>query len=213
VHFLMQVDMSAVLEKAIESAADDLRRTLRENCVRYASVSARDSGVIDIAFREAGERERGYDVIRRELTDLVLTERTRGDQYLLSARLSDAALAEKRRFAVEQNITALRNRVDELGVAEPVIAQQGQDRIVVQLPGVQDTARAKEILGRTATLEIRLVDGENALRAGSGRAPPGSRIFHFRDGTPILLKNRVIYSGDNIVDAAPGFDGQTGQPI
>jgi preprotein translocase subunit SecD len=213
VHFLMQVDMSAVLEKAIESAVDDLRRTLRENGVRYASVSARDSGVIDIAFREAGERERGYDVIRRELTDLVLTERTRGDQYLLSARLSDAALAEKRRFAVEQNITALRNRVDELGVAEPVIAQQGQDRIVVQLPGVQDTARAKEILGRTATLEIRLVDEENALLAGSGRAPPGSRIFHFRDGTPILLKNRVIYSGDNIVDAAPGFDGQTGQPI
>ncbi|MFL6713412.1 MAG: protein translocase subunit SecD, partial [Sulfurifustis sp.] len=112
-----------------------------------------------------------------------------------------------------QNMTALRNRVNELGVAEPVIQQQGQDRIVVQLPGVQDTARAKEILGRTATLEIMMVDEENAMQAGAGQAPIGDKLYRYRDGRPILLKNRVIYSGDNIIDAAPGFDSQTSQPI
>ncbi len=213
VHFLMQVDSRAVLKKAAESTADDLRRVLREAKVRYVAVNRLESGTIDVVFREAGERDKARDVIRKELRDLQMEDAQRGADYVLSARLSDTALAEKKRFAVEQNMTALRNRVNELGVAEPVIQQQGQDRIVVQLPGVQDTARAKEILGRTATLEIMLVDEENATMAMTGQVPIGDKLYRFRDGRPILLKNRVIYSGDNIVDAAPGFDSQTSQPI
>ena len=213
VHFLMQVDSQAVLKKAAESAAEDARRLLRENKIRYVTVSRQDSGVINVVFRDAAERDKAREVLRKELSDLQMEEIERGGEYVLRARLSEAALAEKRRFAVEQNMTALRNRVDELGVAEPVIQQQGQDRIVVQLPGVQDTARAKEILGRTATLEIMLVDEENAALAGTGQVPIGSKLYRYRDGQPILLKNRVIYSGDNIIDAAPGFDNQTSQPI
>jgi preprotein translocase subunit SecD len=213
VHFLMQVDARAVLKKAGEAAADDLRRVLREAKVRYLAVNRLESGTIDVAFREAGERDKARDVIRKELRDLQIEDVQRGNDYVLSARLSDAALLEKRRFAIEQNITALRNRVNELGVAEPVIQQQGLDRIVVQLPGVQDTAEAKRILGRTATLEIMLVDEENALSAASGQVPIGDKLYKFRDGRPILLKNRVIYSGDNIIDARGSFDNQTSQPI
>jgi len=213
VYFLMQVDTRAVIKKAAETAAEDLRRALREAKVRYVAVSRLDSGAVDVVFRDAAERDKARDVIRKELRDLQVEETQRGSEFVLRTRISDAALLEKKRFALEQNMTALRNRVDELGVAEPVIQQQGQDRIVVQLPGVQDTARAKEILGRTATLEIYLVDEENAAMAVTGQAPIGSKIYHFRDGRPILLKNRLIYSGDNIVDAAPGFDSRTSQPI
>jgi preprotein translocase subunit SecD len=213
VHFLMQVDTRAVLKKAAELAAEDLRRTLREAKVRYLAVNRLDSGAIDVVFRDAAERDKAREVVRRELRDLQMEDVQRGSEFVLNARISDAALLEKRRFALEQNMTALRNRVDELGVAEPVIQQQGQDRIVVQLPGVQDTARAKEILGRTATLEIYLVDEENAGLAVTGQAPIGSKVYRYRDGRPILLKNRLIYSGDNIVDAAPGFDSRSSQPI
>ncbi|HEX9813151.1 MAG TPA: protein translocase subunit SecD [Burkholderiales bacterium] len=213
VHFLMQVDTQAVLKKAAEIAAEDLRRTLREAKVRYAAVNRLESGTVDVVFRDAAERDKARDVVRKELRDLQVEDRQRGSEFVLTTRISDAALLEKKRFALEQNMTALRNRVDELGVAEPVIQQQGQDRIVVQLPGVQDTARAKEILGRTATLEIYLVDEENAALAVTGQAPIGSKIYRYRDGRPILLKNRLIYSGDNIVDAAPGFDNRTSQPI
>ncbi len=213
VHFLMQVDSRAVLRKAAESGAEDMRRLLRESKIRYVTVNRQESGVIDVVFRDVDSRDKARTVIRKELPDFQLEDLERGGEYLLRARLTEAALAEKRRFAVEQNMTALRNRVDELGVAEPVIQQQGEDRIVVQLPGVQDTARAKEILGRTATLEIMLVDEENAALAGTGQVPIGSKLYRYRDGRPILLKNRVIYSGENIVDAAPGFDSQTGQPI
>jgi preprotein translocase subunit SecD len=210
VHFLMQVDMRAVLKKAEEGAADDLRRVLREAKVRYGGVARLEGGGVEVRFREAAERDKGREAIGRELRDLVLTETERGGDYVLAARLSETALTEKRRFALEQNITSLSNRVDELGVAEPVIQQQGEERIVVQLPGVQDTAKAKEILGRTATLEIMLVDEEAML---SGAVGPGAKGYRMRDGRPIILKNRVVYSGDNIVDAAPGFDSQTGRPI
>jgi preprotein translocase subunit SecD len=213
VHFLMQVDTQAVLKKAAEIAAEDLRRALREAKVRYTGVNRQESGRVEVVFRDAQERDKAREVIRQELRDFQAEDVQRGSEYLLTARISDAALLEKKRFAVEQNMTALRNRVDELGVAEPVIQQQGQDRIVVQLPGVQDTARAKEILGRTATLEIYLVDEENAGLAVSGQAPIGSKIYRYRDDRPILLKNRLIYSGDNVVDAAPGFDSRSNQPI
>jgi preprotein translocase subunit SecD len=214
VHFLMQVDMRAVLKKAGESYAEDLRRVMRENKVRYLTVKRLEGGAVETRFRDTEERDKARIVIQKELRELQLTDAESGNEYLLRGAISEEALREKRRFALEQNMTSLRNRVNELGVAEPIIQQQGEDRIVVQLPGVQDTAKAKEILGRTATLEIMLVDEEHdVLGAISGRVPPGSKLYKMRTGSPILLKNRVVYSGDNIVDAAPGFDSQTSQPI
>ena len=214
VHFLMQVDMVAALKKAEERYVDDLRSTLREKKVRYLAVARPDSGGLEVRFREATERDKAREVIRRELPELLLADAQRGGEYFLLARLTDQAVTEKRKFALDQNITALRNRVNELGVAEPVIQQQGDDRIVVQLPGVQDTAKAKEILGRTATLEVMMVDEERDLDAQrSGAAPAGSKLYKDRRGRPILLKKQVIYSGDNIVDAAAGFDSQQGGPV
>jgi preprotein translocase subunit SecD len=214
VYFLMQVDMRAVLKKAGETYADDIRRILRDEKVRYLSVSRLENGTLETRFKDAAEREQALTALRKELRDLVYEEAARGGDLLIGARLSDTALKEKKRFALEQNITSLNNRVNELGVAEPVIQQQGEDRIVVQLPGVQDTAKAKSILGRTATLEIMLVDEEHDVTAAfAGQVPPGSKLYKMRDGRPILLKNRLIYSGENIVDSAPGFESQSGRPI
>ncbi len=214
VYFLMQVDMRAVIKKAGETYADDIRRILREKKVRYLSVNRLESGALETRFKDAAEREQALTALRKELRDLVYEESARGGDLLVTARLSETALREKKRFALEQNITSLNNRVNELGVAEPIIQQQGEDRIVVQLPGVQDTAKAKSIIGRTATLEIMLVDEEHDVTAAfAGQVPPGSKIYKMRDGRPILLKNRLIYSGDNIVDSAPGFDSQSSRPI
>ncbi|MEK7758768.1 MAG: protein translocase subunit SecD, partial [Pseudomonadota bacterium] len=154
------------------------------------------------------------EVVRRQLPELGIIDSQKDSEYFLLARLTEQSMTEKRKFALDQNIVALRNRVNELGVAEPVIQQQGIDRIVVQLPGVQDTAKAKEILGRTATLEIMLVDEEHDLTAAlSGHVPAGSKLYKDRRGRPILLKKQVIYSGDNIVDAAAGFDSQAGGAV
>jgi len=214
VHFLMQVDMAAALKKAEERYVDDLRTTMREKKVRYLTVNRLEGSGLEIRFREAAERDKGRDVIRRELPELLLVDSQRGNEYFLLARLTDQAVIEKRKFALDQNITALRNRVNELGVAEPVIQQQGDDRIVVQLPGVQDTAKAKEILGRTATLEIMMVDEEHSLDSiRSGSVPAGSKLYKERRGRPILLKKQPIYSGENIVDAAAGFESQSGGPV
>jgi preprotein translocase subunit SecD len=214
VHFLMQVDMAAAAKKAEERYVDDLRSTLRDARVRYLTVSRLDSGGLELRFREAAERDKAREVVRRELPELLLTDAARGGEFVLLARLTDQATIEKRKFALEQNITALRNRVNELGVTEPVIQQQGDDRIVVQLAGVQDTAKAKEIIGRTATLEIMMVDEEHDLDSvRTGNVPPGSKLYKDRRGRPILLKKQVIYSGDNIVDAAAGFDSQQGGPV
>jgi preprotein translocase subunit SecD len=214
VHFLMQMDMEAVVAKAEESYASDLRNYLRKDKIRYLTVSRRGGGGLRVRFRTAEDREKGREVIREKLRDLNLVD-VQGDRtFDLLANLGEEALREKNRLALEQNMTSLRNRVNELGVAEPIIQQQGAERIVVQLPGVQDTAKAKEILGRTATLEIKLVDEEHDVQAAvAGRVPPGSRIYKYRDGRPILIKNRLIYSGDNIVDAAPGFDSRSSSPI
>ncbi|MDH5513431.1 MAG: protein translocase subunit SecD, partial [Gammaproteobacteria bacterium] len=214
VHFLMQVDTLAVFKKTEENYTDDMRRLMREKRVQYLTVSRLERGGIEIRFREEGEREKGVGILRRELPDLEFTEFERSGEFIVRAGLKPATITEKGQFALEQNITSLQNRVNELGVAEPIIQQQGQDRIVVQLPGVQDTARAKEILGRTATLEIMLVDEEHELGpAVGGQVPVGSKLYKMRDGRPILLKNRLIYSGDNIIDSAPGFDNQQGSPI
>ncbi|HYM47683.1 MAG TPA: protein translocase subunit SecD, partial [Burkholderiaceae bacterium] len=213
VYFLMQVDMRAVVKKAEDAAVEDLRRLLRENKVRDASVTRLEGGAIQLRFKEAAERERTLALVKREIRDLEFTEAQQDGKFVLDGRLSANAIAEKKSFALEQNITSLNNRVNELGVAEPIITQQGAERIVVQLPGVQDTAKAKEIIGRTATLEIMLVDEENQSALMTGSAPLGSKIFKMRDGRPILLKNRVVYSGDNIVNATPGFDSQSSRPI
>ncbi|HEX9626744.1 MAG TPA: protein translocase subunit SecD [Acidiferrobacterales bacterium] len=214
VHFLMQVDMDAAIKKAEERYVEDLRSTLREKKVRYLTVVRRDQGGLEIRFREAEQRDNGRAAIEDALRELTLTEAERRDEFLLIANLSEPALAEKRKFAIEQNMTSLRNRVNELGVAEPVIQQQGADRIIVQLPGVQDTGEAKRILGRTATLEIMLVDEEHSVEAAvGGTAPAGSKLYRDRQGRPILLKRQLIYSGDNIVDAAAGFDSQGGGAV
>lgn len=213
VHFLMQVDMDSVISKAEESYADDMRRVMRKEKIRYLRVK-RGKGYILAAFRSEQDRDTASRLLKDELGDLVIEDVEDSGNPGFRAEMRREAVEEKRRFAIEQNMTSLRNRVNELGVAEPIIQQQGADRIVVQLPGVQDTAKAKEILGRTATLEFRLVDEDgDAMAAMRGRVPVSSKLFKFRDGTPILLKKRVIYSGDNIVDAAPGFHSQNNTPI
>jgi len=213
VHFLMEVDMEAAVRQALERYVDELRSLLRSERIRYLTI-AREGEAVKLRFRSAEARDRAREVIRRQFPRLLLEE-AEGERYPLVARLGEEELREVRRFALEQNITTLRNRVNELGVAEPVIQQQGQSRIVVQLPGVQDTARAKEILGATATLEFRQVDEEHdpleAVR--TGRAPPGSRLYRERDGKPILLKRRVIITGDYIINAASGIDQRDGSPM
>jgi preprotein translocase subunit SecD len=213
VHFLMQVDMQGAIRQAEQRYAADLRQRLREEKIRYANISRLDSGGVLLAFRDNDSRQQAYDLIRREMPELVVTERDDGAEPELLAKMNERAVDEVKRFALQQNITTLRNRVNELGVAEPVIQQQGSDRIVVQLPGVQDTAKAKEILGATATLEFRMVDTEHSVQeAVAGRVPATSRLYHETNGTPILLKRSVMLSGDYITDASSGIDRQTGQP-
>ncbi len=214
VYFLMQVDVNAAIKKAEESYVDDLRDTMRAKDARYLSVDRQDSGGILIRFRDQQDRSKGRSAISDKFPELTLTDLSQGGEYDLVANLGPQALQEKRKFALEQNITSLRNRVNELGVAEPIIQQQGQDRIVVELPGVQDIAKAKEILGRTATLEIMLVDEKHDLAAAlAGNVPPGDKIYYDRQGRPILLKDHVIYSGDNIIDASQGIDSRNGGAV
>ncbi len=214
VHFLMEVDMEVALEQALERYVGDFRSALREAKLRYLTI-AREGERVEIKFRDARQRDEAYERLRDsgDYDDLEFTKAEEGGAYYLHATLTEAAQREIRRFALQQNITTLRNRVNELGVAEPVIQQQGQERIVVQLPGVQDTARAKEILGATATLEFRLVDEKGDVQAAvAGRVPPGSRLYYDRDGRPILLKRQVIITGDYITDASSGIEQQTGSP-
>ncbi len=214
VHFLLQVDMATAVKKAEQAYVDDVADALRRKDAHYLSVSRPDSGGVLIRFRTAQQRDEGSAVIDRKFPELVLTDEQQKGEYDILARLGPQALEEKRKFALDQNITSLRNRVNELGVAEPIIQQQGSDRIVVELPGVQDIAKAKEILGRTATLEIMMVDESHSLAAAvAGQVPPGDKIYYNRRGQPILLKNRVIYSGNDIVDASAGIDQQQGGAV
>ena len=213
VHFLMEVDMNGAVHQAEARNEGDIRSLLRENKLRYASLLRRETGGIVIEFNDVQTMDQAYDLIRRELPDLVVEKYDQGGKLELRASLSERAAADVKEFALQQNITTLRNRVNELGVAEPVIQREGQDRIVVQLPGVQDTARAKEILGATATLEFRMVDTEHSVQeALAGRVPPTAKLFYERGGGPILLKRSVMLTGDYITNAAAGIDQQTGQP-
>ncbi len=209
VHFLLEVDMDAAVKQAEERYNDDVRLALRNEKIRYQSVS-KDSGYIKVKLNSADDKPAFLTLLDKEFRTLDVTEPTEADQVWL--KLSEKEQRDIKKFAVAQNMTTLRNRVNELGVAEPVIQQQGENRIVVQLPGVQDTTRAKEILGTTATLEYRLVDVEHDVqKAVEGHVPVGSRLYKERNGNPILLDRRVIVTGDQIVDASSGVD-QDGRP-
>jgi preprotein translocase subunit SecD len=210
VHFLMQVDMDAATAQALERYVSDWRTLLREHKLRYLTV-ATNAGQVEARFRSAEERDKAQELLHKEYRDLLLDATEREGTFLVQAGLSEQEVREIKKFALQQNITTLRNRVNELGVAEPVIQQQGDERIVVQLPGVQDTARAKDILGATATLEYHLVDEERSVEeAVAGRVPPMSRLYRDRQGQPILLLRQVIITGDQIINAASGIDSQSG---
>ena len=227
VHFLLQVDMKAALQKKLDSMVNDMRGTLRDKRILYSGVARNGQGIV-VRFRDRETRDKGLAEIEKLMPDLDLKTQDDASEYRITAalRLEAKNLAEK--FALEQNITTLRNRVNELGVAEPIIQQQGADRVVVQLPGVQDTAKAKDILGRTATLEVRMVEahaGDPAARnydpqkieqAINGQVPFGTELFYVqRDGgkEPLLLSKQVVITGDRLTDASPGFDSQDHRPI
>ena len=212
VHFMLQVDMRTAVTKRLDTLANDIRVGLREKDVRHGGIS-REGNSIEVRARDAATLEAARRVIADTLPDLQV-EQTPGAEPRLVATFKPAALQKVQSDAVKQNITTLHNRVNELGVAEPVIQQQGADRVVVQLPGVQDTAKAKDILGRTATLEMRLVDesAEGRAAEAGGPVPFGSEKFLERDGRPVIVKRQVILTGDSLTDAQPGFDQQTQQP-
>ncbi len=214
VHFLLQVDMQAALSKKAESLSGDLRLLLREKNIRHAGIN-RNAQAIEIRFRDSQTLAATKVLIQEQFPDLQTTDAPDGAEYRLVARIKPEAARRVQDQALKQNMVTLHNRINELGVAEPVIQQQGLDRIVVQLPGVQDTAKAKDILGRTATLEMRLVDESaegRAAESGASAVPFGSERFLERDGRPVIVKKQVIITGENLTDAQPGFDSQTQQP-
>jgi len=214
VHFLMEVDMDAAVDKAEERYISELRSFLRENKVRYKTITRNKPSGLLIRFKDDNERNNGQSLIEKNLLDLnVIAPDANKTEFSLIITIKDEVLRETQRLALQQNITTLRKRVNELGVAEPVIQRQGLKRVVVQLPGVQDTARAKAILGATATLEFRLVDEEHEPQeAVNGRIPAGSKLYYERNGQPILLKKQVMLTGDSIINAASGIDTLNGGP-
>ncbi|MFG6442479.1 protein translocase subunit SecD [Roseateles sp. LKC17W] len=208
VHFLMQVDMKAALTKKAESLTGDVRTLLREKNIRHAGIS-RDGNTVVVAFRDAAQRTAAQALLKDQLSDIVWTPQGDGSELRLNGELSPQARTATQDAAIKQNITTLHNRVNELGVAEPIIQQQGADRVVVQLPGVQDTAKAKDIIGRTATLELRMVDDSaEAIEAlkGNGPVPFGTERYIDRGFGPIIVKRQVLVTGDNLSDAQTGFD-------
>lgn len=214
VHFLMEVDMEAAIKTSEERYVSDIRTVLRENKVRYKTITRNNDGGLLIRYRDAVQKIDGDKQIKDNFRDLDIIETaSEGEATETSLILNPDIVKETQKNALQQNITTLRKRVNELGVAEPVIQQQGLKRIVVQLPGVQDTARAKDILGATATLEFRLVDDDHSVEdAIDGPVPAGSRLYDNREGGKILLKKRVMLTGDSIIDAASGIDQQSGGP-
>ena len=214
VHFLMQVDMKSALTKKAESLTGDIRSMLRDKNIRHAGIT-RDGNVVDVRFRDAATALSASNLLTDKLPDLLWTTVPDGADFKLSGSLKPEAARAVQDAALKQNITTLHNRVNELGVSEPVVQQQGADRVVVQLPGVQDTAKAKDIIGRTATLEIRMVnestEAKEAVR-GASPVPFGSERFVDRNGEPIIVLRQVILTGENLTDAQPGFESQTQEP-
>ncbi len=215
VHFLMQVDMKAALTKRAEALSGDIRTLLRDKNIRHGGIS-RDGNNVNLRFRDRETLTAALAVLNDQIADLAWVESAEGSEFKLAGSLKPEVATRVQEQAIKQNITTLNNRVNELGVAEPVIQQQGLDRVVVQLPGVQDSARAEQIIGRTATLEIRLLnettEGRDAER-GAGPVPFGSERFVERNGAPIIVQRQVILTGDNLTDAQPGFDGQSQEPV
>ena len=214
VHFMLQVDMQAALTKKAESLSGDLRLLMREKNIRHSGIS-RNAQTIEVRFRDSQTLTAAKNLIADQFPDLQSTDVPDGTDYKLTASIKPEAARRIQDQALKQNMVTLHNRINELGVAEPVIAQQGVDRIVVQLPGVQDTAKAKDILGRTATLEMRLGDDSAEGRAAEnnmGSVPFGSERFLERDGRPVIVKKQVIITGESLTDAQPGFDSQSQQP-
>ncbi len=214
VHLLLEVDMDAAVTKAEDRYVEDIRSQLRDQRLRYLSVKRQDEGGVEVRFRSREEFDGAYRIVKREFPALELSEREEGGKLFLLGKLSDQTVREVKTFAVEQNLTTLRNRVNELGVAEPNISRQGEDRIVVQLPGVQDSTRMREILSATATLEFRVVDTNRDANEAkrTGRIPVGDALFERRDGSPVLMKRRVLLTGDYITDATSGFDQNSSSP-
>jgi preprotein translocase subunit SecD len=214
VHFLMQVDMKSALTKKAEALTGDIRTLLRDKNLRHAGIT-RNGNDVDIRFRDRDTLTAARNLLADQLPDLQWTDAPDGSDFKLSGVLKPEAARRVQETAVKQNITTLHNRVNELGVAEPVIQQQGLDRVVVQLPGVQDTAKAKDIIGRTATLEVRMVEDSAeaaAAAVGSGPVPFGTERYVERGGSGLILKRQVILTGENLVDAQAGFDSQTQEP-
>ena len=214
VHFMLQVDMQAALTKRAESLAGDIRLTLRDKNIRHGGIS-RNGQTIDVRFRDSATSASARAVIQEQFTDLQSVETPDGTDYKLTASIKPEAVRRIQDQALKQNIVTLHNRINELGVSEPVIQQQGSDRIVVQLPGVQDTAKAKDILGRTATMEMRLVEDSAEARAaasGTGAVPFGTERFFERNGQAVIVKKQVIITGESLTDAQPGVDSQNQQP-
>ena len=217
VHFLLQVDMKAAAEKAAESYLNDFRMTLRKERISYIGAT-RLNEIVKIQFDSQEELDKAKKLIKVNYPDLMMSESSSGKDKAIDISMSEMGKKKIQEFALKQNLQTLHNRINELGVAEPIIQQQGLDRIVVQLPGVQDTAKAKEILGRTATLEIRLVDEDKTdittlESAQKGNAPFGDDLFKDRDGRSILVKKNVLLTGDRITDAGPGVDQQSGRSV
>jgi len=214
VHFLMQVDMKTALTKKAESLTGDVRTLLRDKNIRHAGIT-RDGNTVEVRFKDQAVLNQARDLLAVQVPDVQWTPIPEGAEFKLSGALKPAAAIAVQETALKQNITTLHNRVNELGTTEPVIQQQGLDRIVVQLPGVQDTARAKDIIGRTATLEMRMVDDSAeaaAAAVGSGPVPFGTERYVERGGAPLIVKRQVIITGDNLTDAQAGFDGQNQEP-
>ncbi len=215
VHFLMQVDMQAALTRRAESLTGDIRTLLRDKNVRHSGIT-RDGNRVEIRVRDAATLAAARAALAESLPDLQLTDAPDGSGFKLSGGLKPEAARLVQEQALKQNIVTLHNRINELGVAEPVIQQQGLDRVVVQLPGVQDTAKAKDIIGRTATLELRMVDDSAEAQVaarGTGPVPFGTERFTDRDGSPLIVKRQVVLTGENLTDAQPSFDGQTQEPV
>jgi preprotein translocase subunit SecD len=215
VHFMLQVDMQAALNQRLESLSGDLRSVLREKDIRHGGIT-RTGQTLELRLRDAQQVEAAKRLITDQFGDLQTREVAEGSEFRLIASIKPEAARKVQEQALKQNITTLHNRINELGVAEPVIQQQGLDRIVVQLPGVQDTAKAKDILGRTATLEVRMVDESTEARAAEqagGLVPFGTERYLEKDGRPLIVKKQVVLTGDNLTDAQPGFDGQTQEPV
>jgi preprotein translocase subunit SecD len=213
VHFLLEVDMNEVVRMANDRYYNELRNILRED--RLYKIIKIENQSLNVEFKTSDAKLKGDELVRKDLSDLVIKDSVEPNSNSSIYEMSDSAKREAKLAALKQNITTLRNRVNELGVAEPIIQQQGLERIVVQLPGVQDTARAKEILGAVATIEFRLVDEKNDPQTAvqSGKVPIGSKLFYFKNGTPLLLKTRVIATGENITGAASGVDQESNSPM